>query len=363
MNRRRFLTQTAAATIAGAGYLATQSKGIANESPDAKIRVGFIGTGHPHAPKKVATIRDLHDVFELVGVVEPNTTLRESAQTKPEYDNVHWITEDQLFSTEGLQAVLVESEFDGLLPAAVRCVAHNLQVHLDKPPGKSLDQLSKLLSDARSRGVHVQMGYMFRYNPAFELCYRAAREGWLGRIFELDTTISKLHSRERRKGLGMPKGGAMFDLGCHVIDSLVTVLGPPQKVTPFSRSLHSDEDSVVDSQLAVFEYPSAIATVRASFVEPEANTRRQFVVCGENGTLEIRPLEPPRVRLALDRPAGGFNAGEQTVELPPMPGRYHAQLLDFAAVVQGRAKPRWSSEHDLAVQRALLQASNLAEST
>jgi predicted dehydrogenase len=207
--------------------------------------------------------------------------------------------------------------------------------------------------------VYVQMGYMLRYNSAFERCFQAAREGWLGRIFELNTTMSTVRPASRRKDLGDPKGGAMFDLGSHIIDALVTVLGPPQKVTPFGRKLYSKQDNVVDNQLAVFEYPDAIATVRATFVEPFAGERRQFVVCGENGTLEIRPLEPPHLKLSLQKPAGGCKAGQQTVELEPMEGRYHKQLRDFADIVRHKARPRWGDAHDLAVQKALLEASGL----
>jgi predicted dehydrogenase len=148
----------------------------------------------------------------------------------------------------------------------------------------------------------------------------------------------------------------MFDLGSHIIDAVVALLGPPQKVTPFGRQLYSKQDNVVDNQLAVFEYPDAIATVRATFVEPFAGERRQFVVCGEKGTIEIRPLEPPQVKMSLEKPAGGYKAGAQTVELEPMPGRYHAQLRDFANIVLGKAKPRWDAQHDLTVQKALLQS-------
>jgi predicted dehydrogenase len=310
----------------------------------------------------LAAVRDLDEVFDLVGVVEPNARQRQVCESMPEYKGLPWLEEEQLFATTGLQAVIVETEFSDLLPTAAQGVAHGLFVHLDKPPGRSLDKLAKLLADAQRHDVYVQMGYMLRYNPAFELCFRAVREGWLGRIFELNATMSTVRPAERRKELSEPEGGAMFDLGSHLIDAVLTVLGPPQKVTPFGRKLYRDQDDVADNQLAVFEYPEAIATVRATFVEPFAGERRQFIVCGENGTLEIRPLEePPQVRLTLVNPAGGFKAGRNDVKLPPMVGRYHAQLLDFAAIVHSEAKPRWSAEHDLNVQKALLRASNLSD--
>lgn len=169
--------------------------------------------------------------------------------------------------------------------------------------------------------------------------------------------MSKLvDSRDRKKYSDNP-GGAMFELGCHLIDAMVTILGTPQKVTPFNRATRND--GVLDSQTAVFEYPEAIATVRSSIVEPYGDERRHFEISGENGTIAIRPLEPPELRLTLGCPTGGYKAGPQVVELPAAKGRYHNQLRDFAAIVRGDRRSPWSSEHDLAVHLAVLQASGL----
>ena len=149
----------------------------------------------------------------------------------------------------------------------------------------------------------------------------------------------------------------MFELGCHVIDSLLTVLGPPSKVTPFNRATRGD--GVLDSQTAVFEYSDAIATIRSSIVEPHGGDRRHFEVSGENGTISIRPLEPPKLQLALERSIGGFQAGTTDVEIPFDERRYHKQLQEFAAIVRGDKQPEWSAKHDLAVQLAVLQASGM----
>lgn len=355
MNRRQFLSNSAAVSLLGASYFST-GKSAAADSGSGRIKVGFIGTAHPHAQGKMADLRGLDSIFEVVGVVEPDAKLQDESKKKPEYQGLKWVDESALLNMPGLQAVIVETEFKDLLPTASRAVDRGLFVHLDKPPGESLDELAKLLDSARQKNVYVQMGYMLRYNPAFEFCFRACREGWLGRIFELNTTMSTVRPAARRKDFFQPKGGALFDLGSHIIDAVVTVLGPPEKVTPFGRKLYSKQDDVVDNQLAVFEYPEAIATVRATFVEPFAGDRRQFVVCGENGTIEIRPLEPPQLKMSLQKPAGGNKVGVHAVELEPMDGRYHAQLRDFANIVLGKQKPRWDAQHDLAIQKALLQS-------
>ena len=51
--------------------------------------------------------------------------------------------------------------------------------------GESLSAFKKVMDEASRRGLAVQMGYMFRNNPGFQLCFRAIREGWLGTVFEL----------------------------------------------------------------------------------------------------------------------------------------------------------------------------------
>ena len=164
-------SKSAAATVVSGGYLATQKTTLALNTSDSKVRIGFIGTAHPHAPGKVAAVRDLDQAFELVGIVEPNPALREACKSKPEYQNISWLEESQLFETKDLQAVIIETDFPELLPSASRAVSRGLNVHLDKPPGKSLEELEKMLAEAHRRDVYVQMGYMLRYNPAFELCF------------------------------------------------------------------------------------------------------------------------------------------------------------------------------------------------
>jgi len=198
---------------------------------------------------------------------------------------------------------------------------------------------------------------MFRYDPAFQLCYKAVREGWLGEIFELHTVISKTLPPAERRGLARYPGGTMFELGCHVVDSVVHVLGRPDRVTAFGRHSAKLDDGLLDNQLAVFDYPHATATVRSALMEVEGFQRRQFVVCGDRGTVDIRPLEPPQVRLALAKPCGGFAEGCQDVPMPPRHGRYDGDFADLARAIRGEKALDFSPAHDLAVQEAVLLAS------
>jgi predicted dehydrogenase len=139
----------------------------------------------------------------------------------------------------------------------------------------------------------------------------------------------------------------------------VTVLGKPQKISAHARHAAAFSDGLLDNQLATLEYPDAIVTVRSSHVEVDGGARRQFVVCGDRGTAEIRPLEPPALRLALTAAHGEFKKGSQDVPLKNR-ARYEADFEDLAKVIRGEKSFGWTPTHDLAVQETILRASGLA---
>jgi len=352
-------------TVARSGLLAAAAAGCPRSSAAAgatkgkRVRVGQIGVGHGHASGKMRTLRALAEDYEVVGVVEPDPRLRKECENDRAYRGLKWMTEEQLLNVEGLRAVAVETTVRDLVPTAARCVAAGMHVHLDKPAGESLPAFKEVLDAAARRGLTVQMGYMFRYNPAFQFCFRAVREGWLGRVFEVHGVIGKRIGAAERKRLLPYRGGTMFELGCHLIDALVCVLGKPQRVTAYARRTRSTEDDLADNQLAVLEYPQAIATIRSALVEVEGTERRQFVVCGEEGTVDIRPLEPPRLRMALRKPRAPYRSGYQEVRLAKMPGRYDDQLIELARIIRGELSNPYPPSHDLVVEEAVLRASGL----
>jgi len=321
-----------------------------------RIKIGQIGTGHAHAAGKMATLRKLSKDYEVVGIAEPNPDQQRKLKNHSAYRGLNWFTEEQLLNTLGLQAVAVETEISELVPTGMRCISVGKHIHLDKPAGLSLTALKKLLDEATRRRLTVQMGYMFRYNPAFEFCFQAVQEGWLGDVFEVHGVISKTIDTQQRKRLAVYPG-SMFELGCHLIDATVKVLGKPDKVTGFARRTRPQQDNLADNQLAVFEYAESTATIRSTLIEVAGQQRRQFVVCGDRGTVDIRPLEPPRLLFAPDRPLKIYKKGYQEVKLPAMPGRYDDQLIELARIIRGEKESEYPPEHDLAVQEAVLKAS------
>lgn len=310
------------------------------------LRIGQIGTEHAHAAGKMQAMLSLPSLWEVVGVAAPKG-----------YPGVPLLTEEQLLNTPGLKAVAVETTIEKSCPAALRCIQAGLHVHLDKPGALKHDEFKAMRLEAEKRGVTVQMGYMLRYNPAFELLFQAVREGWLGEITEIDAAMGKLADQATRQKIGALGGGGLFELGCHIIDAVVTLLGKPQQVTAFSTP--AGNDGVKDNQMAVLQYSKATAVIRCNHADPFGGPRRRFSVTGTEGTLEILPMESGKVSLSLTKPHGSYKKGTQSFQLDVPKGRYDKEFMDLAAVARGDKPLAWNATHDITVHETVLRASGV----
>jgi predicted dehydrogenase len=185
------------------------------------------------------------------------------------------------------------------------------------------------------------------------------KQGWLGEPFEVGGAISKEIGPEKRRQLACHSGGTMFDLGCHLIDLIVALLGKPKNV--YAYPLHSSplDDKLLDNMLAVVTYPRATATVKSSALEVEGFDRRHLVVCGSEGTFHIQPLDDPAARVALSTARGKYRKGYQDVRFPKYE-RYGADAADMARIIRGEKKPDFSYDHDMVVQQTVLKACGMS---
>ncbi len=365
---RRHLLKTAVG--AGAAFAAgqwLQPAATADEKPKRRIKIGQIGTGHEHASAKMSTFRKLSDHYEVVGIAESDPALRKSHEKNPAYQGLPWMTEEELLNVPGLQAVAVEvsSADDRIMEITGRCIDAGMHVHLDKPGGESFPAFKKVLDEAGRRKLAVQLGYMYRNNPSIQFCQRAVREGWLGQVFDIHCVMSITHGVAYRKYLGQFRGGSMFIFACHLIDLVVSLMGKPDRIVSFPRQTRTDvEMEMCDNGLIVFEYPKTTVTIRTASLEVEGYKRRQLVVCGDRGTIDIRPLEkydirspqPLSLQLALAEDRDPYKKGYQEVSFPPPPGRYDEQLIELAQIIRGERENPYPLEHELIVQQCLLEA-------
>ena len=317
-----------------------------------RLRVGQIGTGHAHASGKMEAVRSLPELYEMVGVSGAEGALGRA------YEGLPRMSEEELLAQNGLSAVLVETAVGASCATALRALRAGKHVHLDKPGGLEHREFALMRGEAEERGLTVQMGYMLRYNPAFQLLFQAHREGWLGDILEIDAMMGKLADPATRRNIGALPGGGMFELACHVIDAAVTLLGKPSEVHSFSTPTQPG-DAVKDNQLAVLVYPKTTVTIRCNHADPFGGPRRRFQVAGTRGAMEIQPLESGKATLSLSSEQGAWKKGSQPVSLPVRKGRYDEEFIDLAKVLSGEKKLHWTATHDIAVHETVLRAAGV----
>ncbi|MES2593859.1 MAG: Gfo/Idh/MocA family oxidoreductase [Verrucomicrobiota bacterium] len=345
MNRRHFITASAAFAAAHV------------HAADARLKIGQIGTTHAHAAGKMASMRGLPDLWELVGFVEKDEALRRSAAESETYRGLTELSEPALLGNPDVKAVAVETRIEDSCPTALRCIQAGKHVHLDKPGALAHDEFKAMRLEAEKRGLTVQMGYMLRYNPAFELLFKAVREGWLGEITEIDAAMGKLGDKGVRAEIGALKGGGYFELAGHITDAVVTLLGKPMSVQAFSTP--TKDDGVKDNQMAVLQYATATAVIRCNHADPFGGPRRRFNVTGTKGTFEILPLESGKVNLSLSEAKDGYKKGSQSITLDVPKDRYVGEFMDLAKIVRGEKKLAWDAAHDIAVHETVLRGAGV----
>ena len=334
-----------------------------------KVKIGQIGVCHEHAAAKMRSLRGMSDVYEIVGVVDDrySTAAKFPNADMSPYEGLTWMSEEELFATPGLEAVVVETPNLKLVPTAMRCMEQGLAMHMDKPGGDDMELFGKLMDGCKAKSLPFQMGYMLRNSPALLLCRKAIRCGWLGDIFEVQANMSHNYGGDAyQEYLAHFKGGIMFNLGCHLIDVVVSLLGRPDNVTPFLKSAPGSPHSSLNNCLAVLDYPHATAMLHACSREADGLNYRRFKLCGTRGTVELSPLErfdgkPLTMRLTLVEDNDDYAAGTHTIDLGVQHDRYQDQLLELARIVNGEIENPYTCEHDYLVQEVVLAASGYSE--
>ena len=373
MNRRDFLGLTAA--FAAAGCTTTETKKVDAVTratpvvpwkpfPNAKkVRVVQWGMCHEHADGKFKSVKKLPDDYELVGIIDDreSKTPREDRDFKV-FDGVPRMTPEQLWADKSIQCVFVEVTNDDLIPIAWKVAKHGLAMHLDKPCGQNLKKFEALMDFCKARGIPVQIGYMFRVNPAIKFATKAVKEGWLGDIISVEADMYHDYgSKNYNAYIASFKGGIMYNLGCHLVDFILPMMpGMPTKAHVVRLPAPGDPDNAGTNCVSVLEWPHATVTVRSS--RHAACSNRWLRIQGTKGAIDLRPIErfdgkPTKLEMRLKFDVPGYKKGTHVVDCGIQKDRYADQLKELADIVRGRRpNPPGQYDHDVAVHRVTLMA-------
>lgn len=154
----------------------------------ARTRVGVIGCGLVAQVMHLPYLRELHEDFEVAALCDLSPAALEAAgRLCPDARRLaDW---QQLLAGGGIDAVLVLTP-GSHAPIAVAAAEAGLHVFVEKPMCLSVEEGLGMIEAAERAGVWLMVGYMKRYDPAYERLANALPAGIrLARVTTLESPL------------------------------------------------------------------------------------------------------------------------------------------------------------------------------
>lgn len=319
-----------------------------------KLKVVQIGTGHDHSFAPINSLKKRKDI-DFLGYV------RIDGETKT-FDGVPELSYSDVLTMCDLDAVFIETEDKYLTEYAYEFVKRGIPVQMDKPGGQDKKSFDALFDLAKEKNVPLHLGYMYRYNPAIKRIFQMVKSGELGKIHYVEAQMNCYLTEEKRKWFKEYKGGMMNFLGCHLVDFILQIQGVPDEIMPYNSATENAFGE--DIGFAVFKYGDNVSYIKSTGMESGGFMRRQIVVCGEKGMVELKPTEyfVENGKMKTDMYISFVSEDSLKWAIPAEKitfgpfDRYDEMYDEFFKIVRGEIKNPYSYEYEKKLHDALLAA-------
>ena len=321
-----------------------------------RIRIAQIGINkYSHGVDLFETLRALPELFDIAGYALVEDERITCADKLSVFEGYRELTLEEILKDDTVEAVAIETDEVHLTKYATMAVRAGKHVHMEKPGSPDGVAFDRLIDAVKESGRAFHIGYMYRYHPYISDAITKATSGDLGEIFSVEAQMSRYDGEEVRRWLGEFPGGMMFYLGCHLVDIVLRIQGIPEKIIPLSRPVADGFGA--DYGMAVLEYKNGVSFVKAAGVELGGNVRRQLVINGAKGSVEIRPLES-RVKgkgytFTSTKRETWLESGSTDSTSEPF-DRYAPMMCAFAAMVRGEVRNPYTPDYEKALFHILL---------
>jgi predicted dehydrogenase len=207
------------------------------------VRVGIAGYGmagrHIHAPLVVAA------GHEVAAVCTSNPGRR--AEATSDHPGVLLVDDLQaLLAVPGLDLVVLATPTGDHAAHALAAVRAGLPVVVDKPLATSAGEAAAVVAAANAAGVPLTVFHNRRYDPEYATLEQVVRSGVLGEVRRAELRWERWRTERRAGWRGNAEasggGGVLFDLGSHLVDGAINLLGPVDSVFAELTSTYSVAD-------------------------------------------------------------------------------------------------------------------------
>lgn len=324
-----------------------------------KIKVAQIGTSvNSHGNSIWKRLNRNDDLFEVVGYAFPENEREKFPGQMGLFEGHREMTVEEILNDPEIEAVAVETEEIYLTKYALMVAKAGKHLHMEKPGGVELADFEELIRILKEKHLAFSTGYMYRFNPKVQEALAKVRNGELGEIYSVEAHMNCTADIEVRQWLEYFPGGMMFFLGCHLVDLIYQIQGEPEEIIPLSSSTGIEGVATKDFGMVVFKYKNGVSFAKTCDMERGGYLRRQLVICGEKGTIEIKPLEyhagdgqRTDMHEAYDK---DWHKPWHTTQTEVY-DRYDAMVRNFAEMVRGKENP-YSYDYELGLYKLVLKS-------
>lgn len=323
-----------------------------------KIGVGIIGNGMAtrvfHAPYIAAC-----DALELRAVVSRRADAVPPAKGVAIVPDVETLLADPAID---LVVVATPSATHGAIARQVLEAGRNAVV--EKPFTLDLAEARALADLAQAKGLVLSVFHNRRWDTDFLAVRAAVEAGLVGRVVHFESHFDRFRPqvRDRWREDGSPGSGVWYDLGPHLVDQALLLLGRPEAVSADIAALR-EGSAAPDYAHIVLHYPAARAILHAGMCVAGGEPR--FRVHGTGGSLVKLQLDPQEAQsVAGIRPGDAgwgvdpdplvhFDADGQAHEIAPPKGSQERYYALMAQACRGEGPPPAALAEILSVQEVI----------
>lgn len=274
-------------------------------------------------------------------------------------------------------------------PQVLEAAAAGKHVYCEKPLALNVAEARQLVQAARQAGVQVGMTFNYRFVPAVQRARQLIEAGMLGRIYTFRTDYLHTGYQDPNRPMGWKMrraqagGGALVDLGSHLVDLIHFLLGDFEAVRAATRTFiterpagrGSTEKEAVSVDDAAWVQArlrnGATGTLEVSRFATGMVDDLRFEIHGERGALKFNLMDPNWLywydAARTNEPLGGERGWTRLETIQHYPGaavpparstlgwvRTHTenQYAFLKAIVEGR-RPQPDIQDGLRVQLVL----------
>lgn len=332
------------------------------------MRIGIVGYGdggrYFHAPY-IAAARGV----ELVGIVTRSAERRAAAAA--DYPDVPvYPSLTAMLAAGGVDAVTVTTPPQTRHALVMEAIAAGVHVVADKPFAPDAAGARQLDVAAKAKGIVLGVFHNRRYDADFRTLKRIVDERRLGRIWRVHSRMDLDNPHTLEAG---PTGGLLRDLGSHLVDQMLFLLGPavsvdaqldlvetPQGPTDASFTMTLRHQNGVHSHLSASKLNRlAVRSFRlygdlGSYEQSGTDVQAQAIFAGK------RPLDD-LASWGYEEEAlwGTLRTASGSERIPSEQGRYHDYYEAFAKAVSDGTTPPVTAKEATEVL-AVLDAARLS---